>query len=111
MMDVTDKMKMATWILFERARSIEPAICVPGTRQFVSHLVNIFGAADFHEYDREILICKKIIDEAWDIYSEGQSGEAFKKCLPALDVLGHIAFDERFSTPVENIFSAPVGAS
>jgi hypothetical protein len=107
MIEITEKMKLATWALFDRARSIDPSICVPGTRQFVSHLINVFEMAGFHECDKELKKCKSLVDEAWEIFSEGQWGDAFKRCLPVLDTLGHIAYDDRFSIPDERPFTAP----
>jgi hypothetical protein len=105
---VNEKMKLATWALFERARNIEPSVCVPGTRQFVSHLMNVFQVADFHGLDKELWTCRDMVDDAWTLFSKDNDwGEAFKRCMPALDMIGHIAFDERFSTPDERPFTAP----
>ena len=109
MIEISDEMKLATWALFDRARSIDPSKCVPGTRQFISHLANVMRKAEIRDFDKELTQCRVTADEAWYHFAhENDWGEAYHLCLATLDKIGHLAFDDRFSKPDERPFSAPM---
>lgn len=106
--EIPTTMKAATWALFDRAKSLEPVTCILGTRQFISHLVNIFNFIDDHENDKELLECTRIVNRAWyELMEEKNTGKAYQDVMPALDRLGHFAFDKRYSIPDEHPFRAP----
>ena len=98
MAEVQAKMKDATWIFYVRAKDMNPGLCVSGTRQYISHLINVLHVAEDHSFDKELVECKRIVSNAMKDFEEGSWGKAFQDSVQALDILGHLAFDERYST-------------
>jgi hypothetical protein len=100
MAEISQEMKMMTWILFEEARNNDPSVSIPGTRHFISHLINVFTVAEITEYNKVLDECAAQCHRALYEYSEkGNWGQASVMCWPIMDKIGFLAFDKRFSNP------------
>jgi hypothetical protein len=99
MTEIPKEMKQATWIFYMRAKDLNPAICITGTRQYISHLVNMFTMAEITEYDSLINDCIKIVNNAlYQLSEEKNPGKAFQDVMPALDKSGQFAYNIEYST-------------
>jgi hypothetical protein len=108
MTEVPAQMKQDNWALFVLARSHDPAVSVPYTRQLVSSLIATMALAGEHKYDKLLMDCKMESSQAFQVYDEEKNMlRAHNMAINVLDCLGAILYNPAWSTSKSDSFKYP----
>jgi len=108
MTEVPAQMKQDNWALFVLARSHDPAVSVPYTRQLVSSLIATMALADEHQYDQLLLNCKIESSQAFRVYDEEKNMlRAHNMAINVLDNLGPLLYNLSWATSKSDSFKFP----
>jgi hypothetical protein len=102
-------MKKDNWALFVLARSHDPSVKVPYTRELVSSLISTMQLIGEHQYDDLLTECKEMSSRAFVIYDEEKNwARAMVMSVNVLDLLGPLLYNSRFATSKADSFKFPV---
>ena len=103
MTDVPEQLRRDNWALFVHARSHDPSVKVPYTRELVGSLINTMKIAGEKRYDKDLAECDLAAQQAIQIYSDDWK-KAVIICGNVLNRIGHIIYDKNYATPQGDSF-------
>lgn len=103
MNEVPDQMKRDNWALFIHARSHDPSVKIPYTRELVSSLINTMSLIDEHKYDELLAFCDGEAQTAIRMYKENWQ-EAIIVCGKILNLIGHLLYIREYAIPQGDCF-------
>jgi hypothetical protein len=109
MTEVPEQMKQDNWALFVLARSHDPAVKVPYTRELVSSLISTMGIAGERQYDELLTKCKIESSDAFRVYDEEKNwARAMVIAVNVLDQLGFLLYNDKWAISKSDSFRFPV---
>jgi hypothetical protein len=116
---IPEQLKADNWAFHYLARSDDPAVKCLNVGNLVDNLIATIDKADVADYTIIIDGKTKTLSEylkyqtvgankAWNLYSQGKTGEAVEIAKAVLRAVLFLVYDDRYTTSIKNSFTGRV---